>query len=49
MRKRVSTRSRFEVFKDRDYKAFKYFCGVCWNMVHDVEGTERKKNAPATT
>lgn len=32
-------------FKDREYKAFKYFCGVCWNMVHGVEGTERRGHA----
>ena len=36
-------------FKDRDYKSFKYFCGVSWNMVHDVEGTERRRNANPTT
>lgn len=31
-RKQISTRTRFEVFK------FRYFCGVCWTKIREMEG-----------
>jgi hypothetical protein len=27
--------------RDTDYKTFKYFCGVCWNMIRQKNGTDK--------